>query len=480
MILDVYNPCKDGVFEKDDHNKYYDCTLNQTDIKTNKNKFYIMQLVKDGQDYVVYIRYGRVGVKGIVKTTKYTNKRSAVNYFEKQFRSKTGNWWGTNKFVERPGKYFLSDISYEKELSNIELDKKVNIPKTKLSKKIYTFLKMISNIDIMNQTLIELEIDTEKMPLGKITEAQINRARDILNKLEDVTDIEKVTDLSSKYYTYIPIACGRNKPPLIKDKNIVQRYRSSLNELSDVVVGVNIIKGASKDTTINPIDNIYKDINTKIKTLRKTTKMYKNIQQFIENTHGPTHGCKLELLDIFAVEQANKKVAYDAYTKDIDNKMLLFHGTPQSCILSIFKKDFYLDPSKLGVQIAGKMFGYGVYFADCATKSFNYTRAKGTDNIGCLLVAEVALGNMYERKDADYSINKRSLNQINCDSTKGIGRWAPVEKTTIGNVSIPNGAMEEVDKNTCLRYNEYIVYDINQVLIKYVCIVRNNGNYNGW
>lgn len=41
------------------------------------------------------------------------------------------------------------------------------------------------------------------------------------------------------------------------------------------------------------------------------------------------------------------------------------------------------------------MFGKGVYFADMVSKSANYCRTSKTDNIGVLLLCEVALGDMY-------------------------------------------------------------------------------------
>lgn len=38
----------------------YDCTLNQTNIGSNNNKFYIIQLLQDGERFVCWNRWGRV------------------------------------------------------------------------------------------------------------------------------------------------------------------------------------------------------------------------------------------------------------------------------------------------------------------------------------------------------------------------------------------------------------------------------------
>ena len=44
--------------------------------------------------------------------------------------------------------------------------------------------------------------------------------------------------------------------------------------------------------------------------------------------------------------------------------------------------------------VTGYMFGKGVYFADMVSKSANYCRTSSADNIGLMLLCEVALGDM--------------------------------------------------------------------------------------
>lgn len=65
------------------------------------------------------------------------------------------------------------------------------------------------------------------------------------------------------------------------------------------------------------------------------------------------------------------------------------------------------------------------------------------------------------------------------DSVKGLGKLVPepIDYTIIDGVKIPNGKMVQKTINTSLRYNEYIVYDVKQLLIKYLVVVKNIGNY---
>lgn len=38
----------------------YDCMLNQTNIGNNNNKFYVIQVIKEGKMYYLWNRWGRV------------------------------------------------------------------------------------------------------------------------------------------------------------------------------------------------------------------------------------------------------------------------------------------------------------------------------------------------------------------------------------------------------------------------------------
>lgn len=75
---------------------------------------------------------------------------------------------------------------------------------------------------------------------------------------------------------------------------------------------------------------------------------------------------------------------------------------------------------------------------------------------------------MYERTGAEY-VEKLPPNK---HSTKGLGRTCPDPKDTVkleGDVEVPlgKGCSSNV-KNTSLLYNEYIVYDVAQINVKYL------------
>ena len=67
-------------------------------------------------------------------------------------------------------------------------------------------------------------------------------------------------------------------------------------------------------------------------------------------------------------------------------------------------------------------FVLGVYFADMSSKSANYCWPSRTNDIGLLLLCEVAIGSPNELKGADYSAASLPSGK---NSVKGLGRCVP-------------------------------------------------------
>ena len=132
------------------------------------------------------------------------------------------------------------------------------------------------------------------------------------------------------------------------------------------------------------------------------------------------------------------------------------------------------------------MFGKGVYFADCVSKSANYCFTSGSNNIGCMLLCDVALGNCNEKLQSDYNAN---LLPAGKHSTKGVGINQPNSSNYIQHdgVTVPLGKVEtKAIQGSSLQYNEFIgiiyssnlnyilVYDTAQIRMKYLLKVKFN------
>ena len=114
------------------------------------------------------------------------------------------------------------------------------------------------------------------------------------------------------------------------------------------------------------------------------------------------------------------------------------------------------------------MFGKGVYFADMSSKSANYCFTSKENSTGILLLCDVALGDWNEKLHADCYAN---LLPDGKSSTKGVGKTAPLEENQVDwegmKVPVGPGADSKVP-GAYLQYNEYIVYKVEQVRVKYI------------
>jgi poly [ADP-ribose] polymerase len=459
------------------NNVVYSCTLNQTNIGANSNKFYIMQIIKTKNNFCVFIRYGRIGEDGTSNHKDFGGQPQAVNFFEKQFRSKTGNAWSNkDNFEKKSGKYHLTVIEcVDNDTSTgSESVEEASSLENELDERIVDFLKLISNEKYMNNALVQLEIDTEKMPLGKISQTQIDLAYSVLNKInKNLKKGDKLSELSSEFYTLIPLSFGRRRPPIIDTKDIVGKNVNLLNELSQMVYGTKTVTKMDKNNVTKKLLQLYQDLETEFIPLEPTDTMYRILLDYLNNSKAPTHHFGFKVLNIFEINRPKEREAYENFSTNIDNKTLLFHGTRVPNLIGILKNGLVVDPSRLGinVNITGKMFGMGLYFANSCSKSINYCDYGSSDNIACLFVSEVALGKMLKKINSDCSLTAKIVDPKGYNSTWGKGSSSFIEYDVYDDdTQIPSGKLlkRKDSKNYNLLYDEFIVYHEEQINLRYI------------
>lgn len=118
----------------------YDCMLNQTNIGQNNNKFYVVQVIIENNQWFSWNRWGRVvslraldyhltsaditdwllsetqGEVGQSKLTRFDKLENAIKDFEKKFKDKTKNSWSDrSNFVSHAGKYTMIEVDGEQD-----------------------------------------------------------------------------------------------------------------------------------------------------------------------------------------------------------------------------------------------------------------------------------------------------------------------------------------------------------------------------
>mmetsp|Transcript_16327 Transcript_16327/g.13999 ORF Transcript_16327/g.13999 Transcript_16327/m.13999 type:complete len:166 (+) Transcript_16327:8339-8836(+) len=163
------------------------------------------------------------------------------------------------------------------------------------------------------------------------------------------------------------------------------------------------------------------------------------------------------------------------------NRMYLWHGSKISNYMGILSEGLRIAPPE--APTTGYMFGKGIYLADTFQKSYNYCQDWAADsrhrNFKLVMLCETALGDMYEKYNAEFITKLEPPYK----STKGLGKRGPNFNQ---NVTLINGAVvplgdhihyEYFDKDgnreyPVLNFNEYIVYDLSQVRIRYIIQVE--------
>jgi len=328
--------------------------------------------------------------------------------------------------------------------------------------------------------MVEFEIDLTKMPLGKLSRKQIESAYKILSEVQSMVKDgggteTKFLDASNRFFTLIPHDFGMNSPPILNNEEYIKTKLDMLESLLEIEVAYNLLKSGKGDDDEgkDPIDAHYEKLKTDISVLGKDTDEFKTLEKYVANTHAATHTMfKLEIQDIFKIERKGEAKRFKPFKK-MHNRQLLWHGSRTTNYAGILSQGLRIAPPE--APVTGYMFGKGVYFADMVSKSANYCATSRSNNTGLLLLCDVALGDMYERDQADY-IEKLPAGK---HSTKGVGKTSPdpAEFTEIEGARVPYGKGCKNDGVTsALLYNEYIVYDVAQIHSKYLFKMKFNYN----
>lgn len=96
-------------------------------------------------------------------------------------------------------------------------------------------VSLIFDVDKMKEAMLEFELNTEEMPLGKISRKQVLRAYaalsesvELLKNIADATDEEKrrasrkILDVTNRFYSMIPHNFGMQKPPLLDNDELIK------------------------------------------------------------------------------------------------------------------------------------------------------------------------------------------------------------------------------------------------------------------
>ncbi|XP_028171791.1 LOW QUALITY PROTEIN: poly [ADP-ribose] polymerase 1-like [Ostrinia furnacalis] len=464
---------------KDEDDTAYTVVLAKTDVVAGKtkNSFYKLQILEcntenreQEKEYYLYRAWGRIGTDQ--KETKYDSKPIdvALMEFKEIFKKKTKNLWDERKkFKKHPNFYSVVKTDHKTEKIDGVIPTQDEI--SSLPEPVQQLVLMIFDINTMKNVCLEYELDLEKMPLGKLSKDQIKSGYEVLSKLNEYVEQgginqTKVLAATNRFFTLIPHNCGSNNPPLLDNLELIKKKMEMLDNLLEIQVAYSLVH--TKESSESQIDVHYRRLNADIGPIDRASPEFEMIATYVANTHASTHHMKLEIQHVFEVFRTAEDERYEKF-KNLHNRRLLWHGSRIFNYAGILSQGLRIAPSE--APVTGWMFGKGIYFADMVTKSANYCHPDSATPIVLLMLCEVALGNMKECTAAEY-VDRLPKG---FHSVWGRGRFEPdpaQARTLPDTTMVPLGRPIRREITTDLLYNEFIVYDVAQVNMKYLVQVK--------
>ncbi|MEZ0487002.1 ADP-ribose polymerase [Fibrella aquatica] len=394
----------------------------------NNNKYYEMHETTSG---TFTVSYGRVG--GSVSTATYP-----MNLWDKKFREKVAKGYvdQTHLYADKPTTTSADSIA----------DVQVRALMTKL-------------MEYANQSIFQNYIVSAQ----QVTKQQVDTAQQLLNELAALTDmgldIGRYNDALLNLFKTIPRKMGKVSQHLVQQS---PQTSSDLQELRDYLAAeqdtLDVMRSQVELNQPKPDPNSPEAAAPSLlDALGLTVEPVTDdrVLTLIRRMMG-SDAAKFDAA--FSVQQTHTEASFTKHVATANNKktQLLWHGSRSENWLSILKSGLVLRPTN--AVITGKMFGYGIYFADQFSKSLNYTSLSGSVWAGgrqreaYLAIYEVHVGKQFvvnEHETWHYNLTGEVLQRRN-----------------------PNLDSVYAQRGKSLLKNEFIVYNQNQNTIRYLVRVK--------
>ncbi|MBD0256358.1 MAG: WGR domain-containing protein [Cytophagales bacterium] len=395
----------------------------------NNNKFYEM---KENGDSTFTVLYGRVG-------STPSRQTYPLREWDKKYREKVNKGYKdqTHLFVEAGDEVELADID------NPAVHELIN----QLMQ--YAKKSVSSNYNVT---------------ADQVTRKQVAEAQRWLDRLVGHVvagmDVKDFNDGLLELYKVIPRRMGNVKDHLLKAAPGADELKALENNLANEQATLDVMRGQV-------------EINERKKEATGAQKEKINILQtmglevepvtdpsIIDMIKGKMQDEAGKFRRAFRVRNHKTQRWYESWLETRNNRKeeLFWHGSRNENWISIMETGLVLRPAN--AVITGKMFGYGLYFADKFRKSLNYTSlsgsywTRGNADRGFLALYRVHVGNQLhiQKHEPDWCYNLTEEN---------LKKRGP----HLDSLFAEGGAD--------LRNNEYIVYNQAQCSIEYLVEVRN-------
>jgi poly [ADP-ribose] polymerase len=453
----------------DDFEVLRKAVLQVTDIKTNRNKYYAIELHRGGDDqYRVFTHYGRTDDletnpdAGAKESRYFAVLAEAEGCYHSIFREKTSAKKGYREVALASSRIGSSrargtssgEVDRETLARAAKPDAAPVIAPSKLDAGIQKLVRTIydeATRALTSTISAKITANGIETPLGILTIGQIDKGDRILEELYEVFTKEKnktrreteLTRLSGEFYTAIPHRIGRSRAAVeaavINSLEMFQQRQETLQLMRDMLKvngeGGNVLFDAK-------VDQEYDALGCSIGPVESKSGTYQEIADHVLNSQ-----VKSRRIRIHNIYTLRREPEWNEFTTGIDNQRLLFHGSRAPNWVGILTRGILLPKIvvSLGVnRTDAGWLGNGIYFGDAACTSAFYTTPTRSGS-RFMAVARVALGKMKDFTKITYGLAAPPEGFQSCH---GVRR-------------LPNRPSEFDD-------DEYVIYDHRQQRLEYL------------
>ncbi|XP_073004270.1 protein ADP-ribosyltransferase PARP3 [Typha latifolia] len=477
------------IFERD--GIIYNCAFSLCDNVKGVNDYCVMQLIMLPENHLhLYYKKGKVGddSKAEERVEDFEGRiNDAVMEFVRLFEEITGNefepWEREKKFVKKYLKFYPVDMDDGVDVRHGGLAPRqlgVAAAHSKLEPLVANFMKVLCSQEIYRYALMEMGYDVPDLPMGMLSDVHMKRCEEVLLKfveeLKSGPESDPKThvqwlDFSNRWFTLM----HSTRTFTIRNfQELADHVAAALESVRDINVASRLVGDMTGATIDDPLFERYTKLGCSISPIEKESDDYKMILKYLEKTYEPvkvggvSYGVSVE--NIFAVE-SNACPSYDDMKK-LPNKVLLWCGTRSSNLLRHLHRGF--QPAICSLPVPGYMLGKAIVCSDAAAEASRYGFTAVDRPEGFLVLAVASLGEQITEissipEDAK-SLEERKV------GVKASGKKKPDESehfTWKDDIKVPCGKLiPSENKESPLEYNEYAVYDPNQVSIRFLVGVK--------
>jgi poly [ADP-ribose] polymerase 2/3/4 len=263
-----------------------------------------------------------------------------------------------------------------------------------------------------------------------------------------------------------------------------------LENLTDMRLANEIMKSAKAgtDASINLLDRQYEGLGMQEMTpLEIVSQEYVQLRDYLKNSVVYIHNIAYRVHDIFRIERSGESDRFSTsmYAKiPNSDRRLLWHGSRSTKFGGILSQGLRIAPPE--APVSGTCSGKACIWR-LSRQSLPTIPRPTSGNVGLLLLCEVELGKpSVKLTDADYNAGERAQ-EANRISTLGLDQTIPAGWKDAGCVHPALQGMSMPDTVTRrkrsdgagmgLLYNEYIMYDVAQLRLRYLTRMDITGGY---